>query len=687
MTSRIRCSCGRVYDPQKHTHCPECGAESAVESVVVAEKVKPPAPVESVGETAAKERETPPPAGIVEVLKALPWPIWAGAAVLLLFILIFAFGQRGPKTEVASGERGSTAREEASPQPAATESPSYQGPSGGTTFPSGGATAIGNLGELIANTAAGGTLKLRPGLYQGGAIASRPIRIEGGTQGGGQVFIQSDAKDALSVRSKGVSLQNVQVMFTGMGEAPAISVSDNGELEMEGCKVSSSSSYGVLVNGGGSIKAVASSFTAANGTGVQADRQSKTTFTKCNFTDTQTGLSLANASTAELHACAFERNGARNGRGAILAITGDKTRATAEDCRFSSNPAGISVDEAASIGLTNNVFKDNGVSSAQGNWIVGLVQVRTAAKATFNGDTFETNAQGISATSGGIVEIDKCRFNGNGLQTQRGQMIVGCMAICANGQGTAVTVRNSSVAGGASYAVGVMWSARLNIEDTEISGARTVGLLVGDRNGLPATAEIKHCQFVRNAAGVGVCAGSNATITDSECRENTEGVIALDKGTRVMLTKTTLIGNREHGLYVYGGAEAEAAESQIENNARGALSGMQKKSSMNGSVTLQNCRVVGNQMFGVGASTKSRLSLTGVTFDGNGKTNIYKESGAIIQTDDSGPMEGSQASTNETPSSGEGESSSKPRRKQKVQRSSDDNARRELIRRFFRVRP
>ena len=87
MTSRVRCSCGRVYDPVKHTTCPECGAESAVESVVVAEKVKPPVPPdltrESTQSGVAGATETTGgregQAQLVGFLKAVAWPIYAGA--------------------------------------------------------------------------------------------------------------------------------------------------------------------------------------------------------------------------------------------------------------------------------------------------------------------------------------------------------------------------------------------------------------------------------------------------------------------------------------------------------------------------------------------------------------------------------------------------------------------------------
>src|SRR5438270_5273537 len=97
MTSRIRCSCGRVYDPQKHDHCPDCGIESTVESVVVAEKVKPPAPAD----LDSKNETTKIP--VTDGLTSLKsWPVYAGAALLLFFVLFLMLRHHGPSSGEAS---------------------------------------------------------------------------------------------------------------------------------------------------------------------------------------------------------------------------------------------------------------------------------------------------------------------------------------------------------------------------------------------------------------------------------------------------------------------------------------------------------------------------------------------------------------------------------------------------------
>src|SRR5207302_6936207 len=116
------------------------------------------------------------------------------------------------------------------------------------------------------------------------------------------------------------------------------------------------------------------------------------------------------------------RNGSRTKRGTIMTISGDKTRVAVEASRFASNPGGITVGERASLTVSGSQFKDNGISSPQGNLNLGLIQVRGGGLAKLADDTFDSNAQGVVATNGGVIEIDKCHFDGTGLQT-RGRLI------------------------------------------------------------------------------------------------------------------------------------------------------------------------------------------------------------------------------------------------------------------------
>jgi hypothetical protein len=107
MTSRVRCSCGRVYDPAKHSTCPDCGAESAVESVVVAEKIKPPLPPDLVREPTdhSIDKESAPVteggAQLAKPPKARSWQIYAGAAVVLFLGLLWLIARAKPHSDAA----------------------------------------------------------------------------------------------------------------------------------------------------------------------------------------------------------------------------------------------------------------------------------------------------------------------------------------------------------------------------------------------------------------------------------------------------------------------------------------------------------------------------------------------------------------------------------------------------------
>ena len=629
MTSRVRCSCGRIYDPVKHTHCPDCGAESAVESVVVAEKVKPPAPPEPEQDRQSSPRPTP--AGRPPWLETLPWPVFAGAAVLIFGILFFALRHRAPPAGgmASSGQGQGAPAAQTSPQPSAQFTPSQPTPS---EFPSGGATmppgfpampGSGNLNEMLASAAGGGTVKLRPGFYQGGAIVNKAVRIVGDAPGG-QVVVQSDGKECLTVRSKNVFVQNVYFICNGIGDLPAVSVADGAELEMDGCKIQSGSALGVSVTNNSSLKALGTSFAVANGTALRLN-QGHLSLTQCTFSDTKSGLTAANAGVADLHSCAFDRIGMSDSNGSIITVAGDKTQVTGEDCHFTGNSGSVSASDKASIALSKSTFKDNARSSRGG-------------------------------TSAGLIVLR------NG----------------AHGE-----IRNATVQDASPYAVNVMSGATLVMEDVEISGSRTAGLVVGEENGTPAHADVKHSQFEKNSTGIGVFAGSSADITDSECRQNNEGIVVLDRGSRVQVTKTGLLSNRDHGLYVYGDGEATIVDSDIQGNVRGAQSGTPRKGSP-GSLTLQDCRVTANQVFGVGAYAKSQLTLNHVTFETNGKTNVYKEAGAMIQIDgvpDAGAA--AQASPdNSDRSANAGQTPGKRNRKQRRPQSEEDA--RQIIRRFFR---
>ena len=623
----------------------------------------------------------------VELAKSKPyWAGGAGAALLVLILVLSLHKKPVPPvptpTPTASASASASPSFSSSPLPSASTSPRRQTivvpPPYGNTV----AQSI-DLGAMIANAAPGATITVPPGLYPGSLVVTKAIRIVGDPKSIGQIFIKADGRECLSVKASGVFVQNVQFLCTGIGKLAAISVSNGADLEMDGCTVQSGTDIGLLATGNASLKLNATTFTAPSGVAVRLTEHTKASLTQCYFPDVGTGLNVLSGSIAELHSCAFDRTGGYNGFGAILALNGEGTNLTADDCHFTANKAGIVASENASLTIANSSFKENG-AGAQGG-IVGLISVRRSARATLIGDAFEANRQGIAVMEGGNLEMQKCRFNENGAPQTR-QIIFSSLPISVIGRGSSANVRQTTIANSMQNAISVAQAATLTLEQTEIFGSRNAALVVGEENGSPAHAEIKRSHLNRNGVGLGVIAGSSAMIEDSECRENQDGIIAFDQASRLTITKSALSGNRDHGLYVYGNAEASAVDCDIQSNARGVLSGMRGKSTQRARVTLENCRFGGNKVFGAGAAAQSDLSLTNCVFDGSDKTNIYKERGANIQINEPptpapsttppgdaeaspapeespSPSESPSSSTSPSPSPEHAKSTPRPRRK------------------------
>ncbi|MBA3962490.1 MAG: right-handed parallel beta-helix repeat-containing protein [Chthoniobacterales bacterium] len=621
-TKRIRCSCGRIYDPVKRPACPDCGAAHAVATPPEV----PPQPEPLLVKPPVIDPVPPPPSPINPRLIAI-----AAAVVVMLLVFVIALRQCGspaPKPAPEPTPRP-TASIALSPSPIPSAAPSVS-PSAAVTAtpvfvpPPFALPETFDLNAALAQAAPGATIKIPPGSYPGGLVVNKAVHLVGAM---GQVFFQSEGRECLSVHAPGVTVQNVQFLCNGIGELPAISIAQGADLELEACKVQSSTAVGVSAMGG--LKALGSSFTAASGTAVRLNQGSRASLTQCSLGESQFGLWLANGATAELHSCAFDRNGAE-GRGATISLTGAKSSLTAEDCHFTNNSAGIRALDGAMVAISKSSFKNNGVTPTAGTQL-GLVVLFNNARGTIAESTFESNQQGVSCVNGSQLEIEKCQFAGGGIEANE---IPFCQAVAAYGKGAVVTVRHSVITDSAQYAVNAIDGGKAILEETEISGTRSVGLAVGDREAGRGQAEVKRCQFLHNRTAIGLVAGSAATIEGAEIRENQDGIILADPGTRLRASKLKISGQSDAGLFVRLNGEASISDSDFTNNARGAIAGVRGKTSERATLTLKDCRFGGSRYFGVGACVQSVVSLTNCTFNGSDKQNIYKERGATVQTNE-----------------------------------------------------
>lgn len=134
MTSRVRCSCGRVYDPAKHTTCPDCGAESAVESVVVAEKIREPSPPDLNREHT--QHSSGAAGGTTQTFQGRTQPaksnaIFIGTGVVLVLGLLWLAVRAKPRDQAAH-RKGDVVQ--VTPVPSQQPSPSSPGPEDGKSW-------------------------------------------------------------------------------------------------------------------------------------------------------------------------------------------------------------------------------------------------------------------------------------------------------------------------------------------------------------------------------------------------------------------------------------------------------------------------------------------------------------------------------------------------------------------------
>ncbi|HEY5035896.1 MAG TPA: right-handed parallel beta-helix repeat-containing protein [Chthoniobacterales bacterium] len=653
MSKRIRCSCGRVYDPGKHAACPVCGTIN----VVIAE----PPPLPNEPEKPAVERiaappPLPSPTKTSPGISLNPRHLAIGVAVILLVVIVVALsrcGGKGKAAAVVTPTPSATTTVIATPTPAPliatpaptvalttpTPAPVTPPPNRPPVPPPSGLT--NNLAAQIAQAAPGATINLPAGVYPGGLVIARALHLVGVND---QVFIQGQGQECLAVQVPGVTLQNIRFTRNGGGRAPAITVAEGADLQMQNCQVHADAAIAVGIAGNGAIKASACTFAARGSTAISLTKSAQGDFRQTHFDNSRIGLWLAEGARAELHSCAFAHN-----EGAIMVLNNAETTVQADDCQFLNNPGGIDL-AGATLSLTNCTISRNGVEP-RGTNTPSLMALYNKAHVTLSGSLFQENFEGI-AVHEGRLEVEKCQFTSNGPRQLR-EFILACEPISVAGSGSSARIRNSTFADSAQYAAVVMAGAKIELDTVEISGTPSASLVVGDRGTGAATAEIKNCRFHNNATGLGVFAGSSATVNDTQLWDNQDGIIVVDEHSQVRGEKLDFQRDRDVGLFVHGQGSATVQNSQFKDNARDAVAGLNGKEAQRGTLALEDCQFSGSRVFSIGACRGSEVSLTNCHFEKTRKE-LYREEGAKVERNEATPT------VSPTPATSDEETSATP---------------------------
>jgi hypothetical protein len=689
---KVRCICGTIFDPAKQPACPSCG-EPYKPSPATPPPAEP-APIEP--QKMEPLRPVPPAvsplAGIQRTMDAAThsWRgvpaelrkkiVFGACAALGLLLILLALPDResNPKESIGGNDPRL-------PEPAPSISPAPQGNPREWIVESSGTAGGQDLAEVVAKAAAGDTITLRPGIHRGGFAIDRPLTITGSPDAPNQTVIQTDNEPAIDVRAQGFVLSNV-LLTAGDRASAAMTLSSGASADLTNCHIQASAQAALVVNRSATLKASKTLFSAPSGTALRIESQAKGRLEECTVSDSRDGISIAAGAEVDGAGCTFQGIAIQGAKAAIATATGKGARLALTGSRFTANGGGINAVDGAALSVADSIFQGNGAIGG-GNDAPGLIFVGGNATGSVTGSTFEQNGYGLAASGGGNLDIERCALVSNSSYAPGyGQSVpLNIVPVSASGAGTRVALRQSAIVRPGSHAVLAVSGAAVVIEDSEISDCQAVAVLVGDRSGPPARAQITR-SFLRHsgATALWVRAGSSAVLDASEFTENGTGILTTDAGTRVTLKNCVVSGNRDYGLHAHTGSEITATAATLDDNARGAQSGLQNKSSARATLILNQCTIRDSRLFALGASAQSVLTANDCTFENNADL-LHRERTAVVN----GVKESETASRDEDSSHASRRSSTRDRSDSSYtpRRSSDSESFRgavERMRRSFR---
>lgn len=549
---RIRCICGKIYDPSEHSHCPACGVEVRIESISViapdpGSGSKPaagasPSP-DDVGKSEKGDSRPPAPAPLPRDLR---WAWLAGGAFASAVVVFGAmhFLKPSPAPAVAAvssegggsapapakegngaagkGEPGTESHASHDPSPGASADAaegtgrSSQGtgeatpspkPTGDQTVPEGNGAAAkptvvehqgtdeeagAALAEAIAKAGDGASIVVRHGSYVvDGLKLVRPIRLDGDVSTGLPPVIKTDKSACIEVGAKGVSIANLTLtqLTEGVGP-PSLMVKKDSEVTLTNCQMLSRSSGACGVQPG-------AIFTA----------------TKCAF------------------AC-FGKERADSTAAAFMT----SERFVLNQCEFTGAENGLVVAMKAAGELSECKFHDLGLPDGKGAIIKVL-----GTQVTITGDKceFAKNRAGLDVSAGSVT-LTGGVFAGNGVEISEKTITPqGMIVIRSKGKASLNGVKFDSNRQG----IMVLGSGSLDLTGCHFTG-----------NGF-ATESQQHAFFCNTVAVTGM--GASARIIDTDFSNSIRRVASAIDGGQLTMRNCKMTGGQQDILTV--GNEGGAA--------------------------------------------------------------------------------------------------------------------------------
>ncbi len=644
---KIRCICGKIYEPAIHPACPDCQAPhpgskplspapASPPALPVAQEPLPLVPPEK--QTMLDSDRTKRP------WNYLPAPVPARGKLILCAILagllvggwlILRPPRKAPEPTPKPTEKASSTATLATPNPTPVPIkdpvPTPQKDPAPVVLKDLAPISPKDLAAEIAKAKPGATLKLAAGTYRSGFTIDRPIHLIGDSTGG-PVIIHNDDAGPLIIKAPGVVMENLR--FTGQSKdlAALMNVIDKAEIDVRQCLFDTTGSHGLVGEATAKITASRCTFsTNTQGTGLQLAGTSRAEVSDCLFKGNRWGCGFREAAQGRVKGCRFEQNGLPDKSGYSLGVSGEKTYAIAEQCTFTENQRGVVANDGGHLSLKGCIFKNNGVTDAPTHLSFGTLNASSRAQVLASECTFDSNRQGLVVQSGGSAKVDNSLFTNTGLRVAHANLAFFCNSVSATGEGSKVTLYKTNIRQALQIGVRVIEGAALEMEDCEVSGGLGSGLWVGMVEKMRSEAKVVNCRFLEHKMdGIYIWRDGVVTISKSTLSHNlSDGIeIAGDKAT-IAAEGCAITHNGQCGILSLQKAFSVLDGCTVQGNRYGVQNGLPKAKDGSG-LFLNNCTVSDNTEFGVGALDGS-LTLDDCTVTKN-KRNFYKTGGLILET-------------------------------------------------------
>jgi hypothetical protein len=517
-----------------------------------------------------------------------------------------------------------------------------------------------DLGAVVGNAAAGDTIEIRPGQYRGEIQISKPMHLKG-IKGQNPAFgdiaeIYGETRDTFAITGD-VTLEGLTVTQRTAGTICAINLGASGSISLNFCKLTSRSTFVLLVSQNSRVTATRSLFQSFNvGCAVKLEGNTNGSLQDCEFSENQFGTQVIGASHLQILRCAYQRNGKPNGDGNTAVATGSQASLTIDQCMFRGNMAPIYCFEGASLKVSNTQFQGNGITGEGTVNNGGLIVSQTGGNVLVEACALNENKQGLIAKEGGKMQVLNCRFQKNGASTQNEQLKVLCSTIFVNGFNSEIDVKSSSLDDSVFMGMWADYGGKLVATDVTVTGGN-YGIQIGEEKGsasgefqkvtvaqcaaLPifvgggSRATFDACRFSNSANGIDllqVGPGSHAGVTNCEFVSGAgNGLECYGLNASATISDSRLSGLQGCGVLSYGEANVAVKNCVIENNLWGVQAGIATQPDGAADMSVENCEINGTRNDAVIALGRGRITLRGVKFRNNAQKIYYSKFASVIQ--------------------------------------------------------